>query len=124
MDTGPGGEMKVRLNNDCQKRQQRRVYCGVRLGIDRLRIVNTMLLAEFRALLVHTLTRRDLDTGGRRYRNTAIGRRWTSMSGHRELQEQQRAQAKPCDLFPLRSTHKGMITQRLVRVTRDDGDQR
>jgi len=26
MDTGPGGEMKVGLNNDCQKRQERRAY--------------------------------------------------------------------------------------------------
>ena len=91
MDSGPGGEMNIRLNNNCQKRQQRRAYRRVRLGIDRLRIVNAMLLAEF----------------------GAIRWRWTGISSHRELQEQQRAQAKPCDIFSARSTHKTMITRSL-----------
>ena len=62
MDSGPGGEMNIRLNNNCQKRQQRRAYRRVRLGIDRLRIVNAMLLAELGALLIHALTRR-VDNG-------------------------------------------------------------
>ena len=65
MDSGPGGEMNIRLNNDCQKRQQRHAYRRVRLGIHRLRIVNAMLLAEFRALLIHALARR-IDNGGGR----------------------------------------------------------
>ena len=103
--------MNIGLNNDCQKRQQRRAYRRVRLGIDRLRIVNAMLLAEFRALLIHALTRHDLDIGCSRYRTTAISRRWTGISSNRELQEQQRAQAKPRDFFSTRSTHKIMITR-------------
>jgi hypothetical protein len=37
----------------------------VRLGIDRLRIVNAMLLAEFGAFLIHALTRHGPDIGGR-----------------------------------------------------------
>ena len=65
MDSGPGGEMNIRLNNNCQKRQQRRAYRRVRLGIDRLRIVNAMLLAEFGAFLIHALTRHGPDIGGR-----------------------------------------------------------
>jgi hypothetical protein len=75
-----------------------------------------MLLAEFRALLIHFLTRRDIDNDSRRYRTAAIRRRWTGISGHRELQEQQRAQAKPCDIFPARSTHKAMITRDLFQL--------
>jgi hypothetical protein len=74
-----------------------------------------MLLAEFRALLIHFLTRRDIDNDSRRYRTAAIRRRWTGIGGHRELQEQQRAQAKPCDIFPARSTHKAMITRDLFQ---------
>ena len=65
MDSGPGGEMNIRLNNNCQKRQQRRAYRRVRLGIDRLRIVNAMLLAELGALLIHALTWHAPDIGGR-----------------------------------------------------------
>jgi hypothetical protein len=75
-----------------------------------------MLLAEFRALLIHFPTRRDVDNDSRRYRTIAIPRRRTSISSHRELQEQQRAQAKPCDIFPTRATHKGMITRALSRL--------
>ena len=116
MDSWSGGEMNIGLDNDRQQRQERCVYGRMCLGINRLRIVDAVLLAEFRALLVHSLTRLGLDIGGRRYRTTAIRRRRTGMGGHRELQEQQRAQAKPCDVFPARSTHKTMITQSLVRV--------
>jgi len=77
-----------------------------------------MLLAEFRALLIHFLARRDVDNDSRRYRATAIRRCRTSISTHRELQEQQRAQAKPCDIFPARSTHKVMITRGVFQFPR------
>ena len=72
MDSGPGGEMNIRLDNDRQQRQERCVYHRVRLGIHRLRVVNAMLLAEFGALLIHSQTRCGFDTGGRRDRTIAI----------------------------------------------------
>jgi hypothetical protein len=36
MDSGPGGEMNIRLHNNRQQRQERRVYRRMRLGINRL----------------------------------------------------------------------------------------
>src|SRR5450631_3571999 len=78
--------------------------------------MDTMLLAEFRMLLIHSLTMRILGIVGNRDRTTAIHWRRTGMSSHRELQEEQRAQAKPCHFFALRSSHKRMIAEYLVRV--------
>jgi len=117
MDSGPGGEMNIRLHNNRQQRQERRVYCRMRLGINRLRIVDAMLLAKFRALLIHSQTRCAFDTGGRCDRTIAVYGRWAGVSGHCELQEQQRAQAKPGDIFLAHSTHKVMITRSLVQIT-------
>ena len=102
--------MNIGLNNDCQKRQQRRAYRRVRLGIYRLRIVNAMLLAEFGALLIHALTRHDLDIGGGRYRTTAISRCWTGISGHRGCKNSSAPEASHVT-FSARSTHKTMITR-------------
>ncbi len=116
MDSGPSGEMNIGLDNDRQQRQERCVYGRMCLGINRLRIVDAVLLAEFRALLVHSQTRCAFDAGSRCDRTIAVYRCWAGVSGDCELQEQQRAHANPCDFFSARSTHKTMITRTLVGV--------
>ena len=75
-----------------------------------------MLLTEFRALLVHSQTRSDFDASGGRDGSPAIHWSGAGISGHRELQEQQRAQAQPGDIFSARSTHNTMITRPLVNL--------
>ena len=116
MGSRPSGEMTIRLSGDCEQRQERRVDLRMGLSINRLRGLGAMLLAEFRALLVHSETRSDFGASGGRDRSRAIHRSGAGMRGHRELQEQQRAQAQPGNIFSARSAHNTMITRLVVNL--------
>jgi hypothetical protein len=112
-DRGPDGEAKVRWNQDRHQRQNRRNDRRVRLGIDRLCIDDAVLLAQFRNLVVHARARWHCRSGLCRRRGSAADKR-TRVGSHCKLQEQQCAQAKPCDVFSCVPTHKQMISESLL----------